>query len=267
MLLLEVISASSANVNNAISKSKSIKVLVAESHELTRKGLCALINDQPTLQLLDNTHCFNHLIRLAHKYYPDVILIDIALKNGQWIQQITELHQSNPDTKILALTSGHDEETLFELFHLGIAGVFNKNLGCELLLKAIQSVHAGELWFDRQLIRLLRLSHSQANAKESIAPAPAHPHHPVNTKFTPRERSVVCLAIKGMSAKKMAQHLGLSEKTVRNQLTVIYEKLQVTNQIELCLKSTQLGLEQLMQDVQNRDKYPGDESNKTNQQG
>jgi hypothetical protein len=50
-------------------------------------------------------------------------------------------------------------------------------------------------------------------------------------------------------------------------LTVIYEKLQVTNQIELCLKSTQLGLEQLMQDVQNRDKYPGDESNKTNQQG
>ncbi len=80
--------------------------------------------------------------------------------------------------------------------------------------------------------------------------------HPVTTRLTSRECSVACLAINGLPAKKIASQLGISEKTVRNQLTIIYEKLQVVNQVELCLKAPQFDFCRLNNTPYDRDNCP-----------
>lgn len=227
---------------------EQITILIADGHELTRLGLCTLIDARPTMYLLDNTHCIGTLLRIVKRHSPDVILLDRSLSDRQSLQQLI----SNNSAKILILTMEHDDQTLLELFQSGVAGVVSKNLGSNILIKAIEAVHAGELWFDRQLMPLLRTQYS------TLAPAASESQetNPLTANFTPRECSVACLAMKGLPAKKIGQQLGISDKTVRNQLTVIYEKLGINGQVELCLKAPQLHFCRLAYSVNDRDKCP-----------
>ncbi len=118
---------------------------------------------------------------------------------------------------------------------LGAVGVFIKDQSAYLLLKAIHSVHLGEVWFDNSLASGLLQSFKQ-DASKAHAVKP-----PIENLLTGRELAVARLAIQGLPAKKIAAQLFISEKTVRNQLVVIYSKLGVASQVELVLQAGRLG--------------------------
>jgi DNA-binding NarL/FixJ family response regulator len=213
-----------------------IRILIAEGHELIRMGLRALVESSPTLMLVAETHCFKQLPALIESTRPDVILLDVLLNNGQCLQHIPQLLKTFPKTKILAFTGYLDDNLHLTAFQSGAMGIVAKHQGTELILKAIHTIHAGEVWFDRQITKLLR----QVQIADE---APSNGNAADSTRFclTKRECSIACLASKGLSAKKIGDQLFVSEKTVRNQLTTVYDKLGVSSQVELCLKTSDIG--------------------------
>lgn len=215
---------------------KIIRVLIVESHEIFRIGLRTLIESQPLLQVAAEADCFDVALNLAVQHSPDVILLDLLLNDGNCIEHIPKLLQDCPQSRILIFSSDNGEQTHLHALRSGAAGIIAKHQRAELLLKAVYAVHAGEVWFDRNIVKLLW--QSQVNYQQPLTNGDAVKSYPYC--LTAREYSVACLASKGLSAKKIGEHLFISEKTVRNQLTAVYQKLGVESQIDLCVSVSQL---------------------------
>lgn len=207
-----------------------IKILVADRHELIRIGLRALLEDHQSLSIIAEADRFDKTLQLASQYNPDILLLDSPLNDGDCLEQIPKLLTLCPQIKVLLFTGNTQEETHLYALRLGVAGIIAKHQSAELLLKSIRTVNAGQLWFDRNVTQLILQNQSNLSQKsESIV-----------STLSSRERRVACMSSKGLSAKKIAAVLSISEKTVRNQLTLIYEKLNVRSQVALCLQFNQL---------------------------
>ena len=214
----------------------AICILPVDDHELIRIGMRTLFQSDPNLQLVGEADNFNDALRLTQQLSPDVILLDMKLKEDFVTGHIPELLSACPSCKILVLTSSTDHEKHLLALRLGAVGVFIKSQPANLLLKAIHSVYRGEVWFDNTLASDLLQSFKE-NASKSKAVEPQ-----IKNLLTERELAIARLAVKGLPAKKIAAQLFISEKTVRNQLVVIYSKLGVASQIELVLQAGHLGL-------------------------
>jgi DNA-binding NarL/FixJ family response regulator len=212
------------------------RILVAESHEIIRIGLRTLISNQPSLDLIAEVDCVDKLFEQAEKYQPQVILLDLLLGNGDFFKYISRLYRRCPQTRILAYSSNNDEKIQLQVLRAGAAGIVAVNQNTALLLKAINAVAMGEVWFDHQLTKLLWKN----NLHETIHSYEGEGAKNSSTNLTERERSIARLAAQGLKAKKIGEQLAISEKTVRNQLTTIYDKIGVVGQVELCLKASEI---------------------------
>lgn len=214
--------------------STKIRILVAESFELVSLGLRALFEKHSTIRLIADTNSIEDLFDLTSQHNPDVILMDLLLSDQDYAEDIAKLLQISPQSKVLAFSDHNNEQTHLQTFRSGAVGIISKQHPSDLLLKAIYAIHTGQIWFDRNVIKLLW--QAQFTPKPSTEPHPAAklPNQP---KLSDSERHIAYLACKGLSAKEMSAQLLVTEKTVRNQLSVIYKKIGVKKQIELCLKA------------------------------
>lgn len=213
-----------------------IRLLVGESFELVRMGLRELFENHPQILLVDETDCIEDLLVLSSKYKPDVVLIDLQLNNGNCSEHIVKLLADCPDSKVLAISDqGIDEQICLQTFRSGAVGIISKQHSSELLLKAINAIYSGQVWFDRHITKLLWQAQFGVNPSSEIQPE-VHTKPNNHLKLSESERQIAYLACKGLSAKRISIHLSLAEKTVRNQLSKIYKKTGVNKQIELCLK-------------------------------
>ncbi|ALQ50521.1 response regulator transcription factor [Nitrosomonas ureae] len=214
----------------------NIRILVAESFELVRLGLRSLFENHTDIRLVAETSQLDDLFNLAEQHKPDIILMDLLLSGNDYVEHIIQLLHTCPQSKILAFSHHNNEQTHLQTFRSGAVGVISKNNSTDLLLKAIIAIHTGHIWFDRNITKLLW----QAQFDSDPA-AETKPHTDTSTSQQPRlsdsERHVAHLACKGLSAKEIGAQLFVTEKTVRNQLSVIYRKIGVKKQIELCLKA------------------------------
>ena len=142
---------------------------------------------------------------------------------------------SCPQSKVLAFSHQNSEQTHLQTFRSGAMGIISKYHSSDLLLKAILAVHAGQIWFDRNVTKLLWQAQFNPNSSAEM-PADGHASQQ-QPKLSDSERHIAYLACKGLSAKEISAQLLVTEKTVRNQLSVIYRKIGVKKQIELCLKA------------------------------
>lgn len=174
------------------------------------------------------------LFSMTMQHKPDVILIDLHLNDGNCAEPITKLLATCPKSKVLALSDQNSEYTYLEAFRSGAAGIVSKHQSSELILKAIHSIHNGQLWFDRRLTKLIWQAQFGSIQELEIQPE-NQASQPL--KLRDSERQVAYLACRGLSAKEISTLLLVTEKTIRNQLSVIYKKIGVKKQIELCLKA------------------------------
>lgn len=203
-------------------KGLQIKILVAESVDLIRMGLRSLFQKQPSICLVAETNTLENLSVLMAHHKPDIALIDLALSDVKNYKKIEQLLDNNPDSTLLFLTQHNDDIMLQKLHQSGAAGVIFKYYSCKLLLKAIHTIYSGQSWFDSQANFI---EHLDSNNFLSESPAA----HIASTRLTlsPRERHIAHLACKGLSAKEIGNQLLLTEKTIRNQLSLIYQKIGV----------------------------------------
>jgi DNA-binding NarL/FixJ family response regulator len=209
-----------------------IRILIAESFDLIRIGLRSLFENHATVNLVADTGCIEDLFHLAVLHKPDVILIDLLLSNGNYAEHIAQLVHTCPQSKVLAFSQHNSADTHLQIFHSGASGVISKDHPCKFLLKAIHSIHAGQTVFARNITKLVQQAQFNLHSPAKI---PAVPETGRQARLSDCERRVALLASKGLSAKEISLQLRVTEKTIRNQLSVIYKKTGVRKQIELCL--------------------------------
>lgn len=209
-----------------------ISLLILETQEIFLLGLQSLLLAQTDMKPLA-VDTVEQLFEQAAELTPDLILIDLDADQGHAVRHIPQLIKITPHSRILVLYCHKSQGEQVDALLNGASGLFCKHQCAELLLKAVRAISRGESWFERGLVVL-----SMQTAQEQVQTFRLGQVQALNI----REIKLAKLAAQGLSAKAIAEHIHLSHKTIRNQLSEIYRKLNVSNQRELCAKAGQLGL-------------------------
>jgi DNA-binding NarL/FixJ family response regulator len=216
-----------------------IRVFIIDDHRSIVWGLERLIDSgRPAMQMVGTaTNCAEALKRLDEAA-PDVILLDIDLGDENGVDEIPGL-LARTRAKILVLTGLRDESVHDKAVLAGASGVVEKEAPAETILGAITKVHEGQLWLDRVATGRIFVEFSRDKADP-----PADPERTKIATLTDREREVVSIAATqaGANARAIAEMLFISEHTLRNHLTSIYDKLQVATRLELFAYAHKHGL-------------------------
>ena len=226
----------------AMSESASpIRVLLADDHAVIREALRLLMGRQAHLHLVGEAATCRELLELAAREQPDVIVLDLQLRDGNSLEWIPQLGRLAPGAKIIIFSGADDPEMPRRAVQAGALGWVGKGQSCEVLLRAIECVHAGEVWLERMLLArvLSQLTHhSSASGAAMISPADIAKI----ATLTPREIEIIHLIAQGLKNKQIAARLFLSEKTVHSHLASIFQKLEVSDRLELALFAHHNGL-------------------------
>ena len=200
------------------------RVLLVDDHEVVRLGLMTLINDQPNLQVVGEAGTTAEAVRAVERLHPDVVLMDIRMPGEGGIEATQQIVARFPETKVVMLTSFADDELIVRAIRAGAAGYVLKQVGNEELLRAITAVARGEALLDPSTTaRLLsRVREAERKAEEDAF-----------RDLSDREMDVLAELTRGKTNAEIGRILNLSEKTVRNYVSTILEKLHLTNRIEL----------------------------------
>ncbi len=222
-------------------KEKCIRILIAEDNEIVGRGLKSLLDQQNDMEVIGKATSCKKTLMLTSTLNPDIILLNLTLSDGKSIDCITKLKDLCPNSKILIFTASDNKEIHLLALRFGAVGILLKSQTAKLVCKAIRCVHLNnELWIDKTLTSEMWRRNTQfTNALDTKKPSSStdQSDSPVSTlslnTLTSRESQIACFSSKGLTAKQIGEKLFISEKTVRNQLTLIYSKLNVKNQLEL----------------------------------
>jgi DNA-binding NarL/FixJ family response regulator len=216
----------------ATETASTIRVFLIDDHRSILWGLEKLIETaKPAMQVVGSATSYVQALKLLPEAAPDVILLDLDLGEENGLHAIPQLLAASPATKILVLTGLRDEAVHHSAVLAGARGVIEKEARAESILSAITKVNQGEIWLDRATTGKLLVEISRKmdgrNAVDSAGRKIA--------ALTIREREIITVTVTnaGATAKTIAEKLRISEHTLRNHLTSIYEKLGVANRLEL----------------------------------
>lgn len=214
-----------------------IRVLIADDHSIVRKGIHALLATEPDLKIVAEVSNGREAITQAEILKPDVILMDLMMPEIDGIAATAQITAKNPDVRILVLTSFAGNEQVFPAIKAGALGYLLKDSSPEELVQAIHQVYRGESWLHPAIARMVlqELSH----------PADAIQQIPANEQLTERELDVLRLLAQGFSNKEIAEHLVVSETTVRTHVSNILSKLHLVSRTQAALYALRKGLASL----------------------
>lgn len=208
---------------------KPIGVLLVDDHAVVREGLKMVLARDTRIKVVGEAGTAETAITETKRLKPDVILMDIRLPGGDGIQACGDILEQWPQTRVLFLTSFADDDTVLAAVLAGAHGYLIKEIGVDTLVDSIKRVAAGESILDPAATqRVLTWVKTQGTAP------PDHGHEPLS----PQEQRVVALVAEGKTNKEIAADLGLSPKTVKNYLSNIYQKLQITRRAQAAVLFT-----------------------------
>jgi two-component system nitrate/nitrite response regulator NarL len=206
---------------------KPIRVLIVDDHAVVRAGLRMLIDAQARMKVVEMASNQAEALELAKRESPEIILLDLDLDGQDALALIPELRSAAKDARILVLTGSKDPEAHRRSIRLGAMGVISKEQAAEVLIKAIEKIHAGEVWIDR--LTMGSLLGEMTNAPD------IDPDETKIASLTQREREVITLIAEGLKNKQIGQRLFIGETTVTHHLSSIFSKLEVSDRLELVI--------------------------------
>lgn len=215
----------------------TLRILLVDDHEVVRVGLRALLERHPDFLVVDEASTAREALEKALLHTPDVVVMDIRLPGGDGITACREIKQQLPQTNVIMLTSYAEDEMLFEAINAGAAGYVLKQIGGDELVRAIERVGRGEALLDpsvtQQVLRRLR----QASWQEQAS---------AFSELTEQELRVLSLVAEGKTNREIARILFLGEGTVRNYVSNILSKLNLTNRAEAAAYAVKHNLKELL---------------------
>ncbi|MBI5841584.1 MAG: response regulator transcription factor [Chloroflexi bacterium] len=200
------------------------RILLVDDHDIVRLGLMTLLNDQPDMEVIGEASTALEAVKAAEKLNPNVVLMDIRLPGEGGIEAAHQITTRFPKSKVVMLTSFADDELVVRAISAGAVGYVLKQVGNEELLRAIRAAARGEALLDPSTTaRLLsRVREAERKADEDAF-----------RDLSDREMDVLVHLAKGKTNAEIGRLLNLSEKTVGNYISTMFEKLHLNNRIEL----------------------------------
>lgn len=221
-------------------KSEPIRILLIDDHVIMRAGLRMLIESHAGMKVVGEAGNRADALVLAAQEPADIILLDLDLEGESSLQVMPDLMRVNSGARVVILTGVRDAELHRRAVRLGAIGLVLKEKAAEVLLKAIERVHAGEVWLDRSMTASVLAEMARSNDNTKVDPEKAK-----IVTLTSREREVIALVCEGLKNKQIADRLFISEATVRNHITSILSKLALSDRFELAIFSYRHGLGKL----------------------
>lgn len=210
------------------------RVLIVDDHPVVRRGLRAMLETETWVRDVREAATVAEAIRAASDGNVDVIAMDVVLPDGDGIDATQRILLGHPDVRVLVLTMSDDEQTVARALRAGATGYVLKDTTPDTVIDALRTVAGGGVVLGPR-IGLTMLT----SVRRTPPPLP-----PPLDQLTARERTLLARLALGDSNAQIARHLGLGEKTVRNQLSIVFSKLGVVDRVQAALLAQRAGLKE-----------------------
>jgi len=204
------------------SEPAKIRLVVVDDHVLFREGLIAIIRSAQDVEVVGQAGKVSEAIELVRVIKPDIVLMDFTLPDGTGAEATRAILKEYPECKIVFLTMSEEDEDLFTAIRSGARGYLSKNLQPTKLLSTLRSVQSGESALSRTMTLRIMEELSRSTPAE----------YPADITLTHREIDVLRAVATGLSNQDIANHLFITENTVKYHVHSILEKLKLTNRKE-----------------------------------
>lgn len=212
-----------------------MRILLVDDHVLFRKGVGALLNNHPQMEVVGEAGNGREAIQLARELLPDLILMDINMPECSGLEATQQIKREMPCVRIVMLTVADDDRNLFEAIKNGAQGYLLKNLEPDQLFEMLESISRGEAPLSGVIAAKILKEFSQPAQTAATEPE-------VMDDLTAREVRVLQLVTEGLTNREIAVALVISENTVKIHLKNILEKLHLQNRIQAAVYAVRQGL-------------------------
>jgi DNA-binding NarL/FixJ family response regulator len=215
---------------------KAFRILIADDHEVVRRGIRALLESHPGWEVTGEAEDGREAVERTRDLKPDLVLLDIGMPNLNGIDAARQILANCPATPILILTMHHSEQVVREVLSVGARGFLLKSDAGRDLVTAVEAVQNHQTFFTSQVTEIVVDGYLNSDRK----PEPSS-----KNQLTPREREVVQLLAEGKTSKEVALALNLSVKTAETHRTNIMRKLDLHSVADLTLYALRNGIAQV----------------------
>ncbi|MGJ3239055.1 MAG: response regulator [Anaerolineae bacterium] len=214
-----------------------IRIIICDDQAIVTEGLQVILESDPDLTVVAIGQDGAQAIELVAEHQPDIVLMDLKMPGKNGIQATRHIKTHHPETYILVLTTYDADEWVFDAIRSGASGYLLKNTPPSDLIKAVKKTVAGETPIDSAVAGKLftHVKRAESNVTPSIANTDLN-------KLSEREQEVLQLLAKGLSNKEIAAQLFLSEGTIRNYVSSVFSKLDVSDRTQATLIAVRYGL-------------------------
>jgi DNA-binding NarL/FixJ family response regulator len=205
----------------------SFRILVADDHEIVRRGLCALLQSRPDWKICGEAGDGRQAVEQAAQLRPDVVILDIGMPGLNGLEATRQILKANPKTKVLVLTLYDSDQIVREVLNAGARGFLRKSDAARDLVDAVDALRHDKTYFTSTVSDMVLDAYLNRETQPAVLPA--------EDRLTPREREVVQLVAEGKSSKEVATALGLSVKTAETHRSNIMRKLDIHSVSDLVI--------------------------------
>jgi len=203
-----------------------IKILIADSQAIYRVGIRKIFALEDDLRVVAQAESLGQALAAANRFEPDVVLMESAISPNP-AGAIAEVQKRAPNAKLIIIAGESDEDDTVEYLRRGVRGIIKRSVAPELLIKCVRKVAEGETWLDNQGVNWV----IEAYRTQTSHPSAAKP----KGRLTDKELLIVACVTQGMKNKEIATEVGTTEQVVKNYLRKVYDKLGVSDRLELAL--------------------------------
>jgi DNA-binding NarL/FixJ family response regulator len=220
--------------NGATTNSAAIRVLIVDDQNLFRDGIANLLDAEAGIEVAGCADLIGGAIEAIRELRPDVALVGWPASSANCHKVFAAIQDAKLQTRVIMLVNEELRDDFFDAVRQGCCGIVAKQTSTELLIKSIRKVHAGEFWLDRVttadvIRRLSKKTNGSTNTGARLG------LREQSGALSQREREIVNLVAQGFKNREMAERMFISEQTVKNHLHNIFDKLGVSDRLELAL--------------------------------
>ncbi len=210
----------------AVESSSLIRIILADTQAIYRVGMRKVFALEDDLRVVAQVDTLESLQNAIQRFPSDIVLLEGSLLGGS-INAIQELMRMAPQTKVIIQALSTDESNTVELYRRGVRGIIPRSISPDLLVKCIRKIAQGETWIDNQSVNWV------IEAYRSNAAALTNPR--TQPRLSPKEQAIIHCITQGKRNKEIASQIGTTEQVIKNYLRKIYDKLGVSDRLELAL--------------------------------
>ena len=212
------------------------KIVIVDDHPLYLEGLKSIINADPEFEITAEAGTAQECLSAINELRPDIITVDVRLPDRNGISLVREIRKKYPNIRMIVVSMIDKVDCMRDAFQAGAAGYVTKESAGEELLSALRSVSTGDFFLEGPVAPDQLEKALGSPMCESVASDRRY------DKLSPREQQIMLMLVEGMSNKDIADQLFISRKTVENHRAHIFEKLEMSNTVELVRYAAKLGL-------------------------